>query len=118
MIFPDTPEARDEIARQLDADDPVLLESVRNRVHGDLLGLTWIMLRSIRAMSEAEKAEIRAHLNEVLPSKDYGQLNMMKRWLVCFASATGMTTATIYVRGFFHRFALGAAVFTGLRRAS
>src|ERR1019366_5176764 len=76
MIFPDTPEARREIDRQFDPDDPMLLESDRNRVHGDLLDLTRIMLRSIRAMSEAEKAEIRAHLNKVLPSKDYGQLSL------------------------------------------
>jgi hypothetical protein len=42
------------------------------------------MLRSIRAMSDAEKAEIRAHLNQVLPSKDYGQLSLTvddKSWL-------------------------------------
>ena len=76
MIFPDTPEARDVIDRQLDPDDPMLLESDRNRVHGDLLDLTRIMLRSIRAMSEAEKAEIRAHLNKVLPSRDYGQFSL------------------------------------------
>ena len=84
MIFPDTPEARREIDRQFDPDDPMLLESDRNRVHGDLLDLTRIMLRSIRAMSEAEKAEIRAHLNKVLPSKDYGQLSLTvddKSWL-------------------------------------
>jgi hypothetical protein len=84
MIFPDTPEARDEIDRLLDPDDPVLLESDRNRVHGDLLDLTRIMLRSIRAMSEAEKAEIRTLLNKVLPSKDHGQLSLTvddKSWL-------------------------------------
>ena len=84
MTFPDTPEARREIDRQLDPDDPMLLESDRNRVHGDLADLTRIMLRSIRAMSEAEKAEIRAHLNKVLPSKDYGQLSLTvddKSWL-------------------------------------
>ena len=84
MIFPDTPEVRRGIDRQLDPDDPILLESDRNRVHGDLADLTRIMLRSIRAMSEAEKAEIRAHLNKVLPSKDYGQLSLTvddKSWL-------------------------------------
>jgi hypothetical protein len=80
----DSPEAREEIDRLLDPDDPVLLESDRNRTKGTLTDITRIMLRSIRAMSEAEKAEIRAHLNKVLPSKDYGQLSLTvddKSWL-------------------------------------
>ncbi len=49
MIFPDTPEARDEIDRQLDPDDAILLESDRNRKIGTLTDLTRIMIRSIRA---------------------------------------------------------------------
>jgi hypothetical protein len=34
MIFPDTPEARREIDRQLDPDDPALLESDRHHKIG------------------------------------------------------------------------------------
>src|ERR1017187_9617811 len=84
MIIPENPEAQRQIDRLLDPDDPVLLESDRNRTKGTLTDITRIMLRSIRAMSEAEKAEIRAHLNKVLPSKDYGQLSLTvddKSWL-------------------------------------
>jgi hypothetical protein len=68
MIFPDTPEARDEIDRQLDPDDPVLLESDRNRRTGTLEDLTRIMLRSIRAMSPIEKQSVRDALDKKLPS--------------------------------------------------
>ena len=74
MIFPDTPEARREIDRRLDPDNFIEEDSCRK--HGDLLDLSRIMLRSIRAMSEVEKAEIRAHLTKVLSSKGYGQLSL------------------------------------------
>jgi hypothetical protein len=52
MIFPDTPEARDEIDRQLDPDDPVLLESDRNRVVGDLTDIARILIRTARSLVE------------------------------------------------------------------
>ena len=64
MIFPDTPEARDEIDRLLDSDDPVLLESDRNRTKGTLADITRIMIRSIRAMTPAEKQSVRDGLDE------------------------------------------------------
>ena len=64
MIFPDTPEARDEIDRLLDSDDPVLLESDRNRTKGTLADITRIMIRSIRAMTPAEKQSVRDALDE------------------------------------------------------
>jgi hypothetical protein len=59
MIFPDTPEARNEIDRLLDPLDPVLLESDRNRTQGTLTDLTRIFIRSIRAMTPAEKQSVR-----------------------------------------------------------
>jgi hypothetical protein len=67
MFLPDSPEARDEIDHQLDIDDPVLLESDSNRVIGDLNDLARIMLRSIHAMSPAEKQSVRDALNEKMP---------------------------------------------------
>jgi hypothetical protein len=67
MIFSDTPKRRRELDRQLDPYDPVLLDSDLNRVVGDLNNLARIMLRSIRAMSPAEKRSVRDALNERLP---------------------------------------------------
>jgi hypothetical protein len=59
VIFPDTPEARDEIDRLLDPDDPVLLESDRNRTKGTLTDIARILIRTARSLSEDQKAEIR-----------------------------------------------------------
>jgi hypothetical protein len=59
MIFPDTPEARREIDRQLDPDDPVLLESDRNRVTGSLTDIARILIRTARSLTEDQKSEIR-----------------------------------------------------------
>jgi hypothetical protein len=64
MTFEDSPEARDEIDRLLDPDDPVLLESDRNRRSGTLADITRIMIRSIRSMTPAEKQSVRDALNE------------------------------------------------------
>jgi hypothetical protein len=53
--------------RQLDPNDPILLESDLNRVVGDLNDLARIMLLSIRAMTPAEKQSVRDALNEKMP---------------------------------------------------
>jgi hypothetical protein len=63
MMFADTPEARRQLDRQLDPNDPVLLDSDLNRVVGNLTELARIMLRSIHAMSPAEKQSVRDALN-------------------------------------------------------
>jgi len=64
MIFPDTPEARNEIDRLLDPDDPVLLESDRNRVSGSLADIARILIRTARSLTEDQKAEIRGDFTE------------------------------------------------------
>jgi hypothetical protein len=64
MIFPDTPEARDEIDRLLDPDDPILLESDRNRVSGSLADLARIFIRSIDHMTPEQKKAIRDAIRE------------------------------------------------------
>ena len=66
MIFPDTPEARRNIDRLLDPDDPVLLESDRNRTRGTLADLARIMIRTIRAMTPEEKKALRDALDKKL----------------------------------------------------
>jgi hypothetical protein len=71
MIFPDSPEAHREIEHQLDPNDPILLESDSNRVVGDLSDLARVMLRSINAMSPAEKQSVRDALNEQMPTGSF-----------------------------------------------
>ena len=71
MIFPDTPEARREIDRLLDPDDPALLESDRNRRTGTLEDITRIMLRSIRALSPMEKQSVRDALDKKLTGEGF-----------------------------------------------
>jgi hypothetical protein len=63
MTFPDTPDARREIDR-LDPNDPVLLDSDRNRVHGDLCDLARIMIRSIERLTPEEKEAVRDALDQ------------------------------------------------------
>jgi hypothetical protein len=67
MIFSDTPKGRRELERQLDPDDPTLLDSDLNRVIGDLTDLARIMLRSIRTMTPEEKQSVRDALDEKMP---------------------------------------------------
>jgi hypothetical protein len=50
----------EEIDSQLDPDDPVLLESDRNRVSGNLTDITRVFIRTARSLTEDQKAEIRA----------------------------------------------------------
>jgi hypothetical protein len=76
MIFPDTPEARDEIDRQLDPNDPVLLESDRNRVVGSLTDFARIIIRTARSLTEDQKAEIRGDFTEF-------DRTMLRRMGVC-----------------------------------
>jgi hypothetical protein len=66
MTFPNSPESRDELDRLLDPDDPVLLDSDRNRIKGTLADLTRVMLRSLNAMTEAEKKSVRDTLDRKL----------------------------------------------------
>jgi hypothetical protein len=64
MILPDTPEARREIERQLDPDDPELLESDRNRVSGNLADIARIFIRTARSLTEDQKAKLRGDFTE------------------------------------------------------
>ena len=56
MTFPDTPEARREIDRQLDPDNFIEEDSCRTR--GDLTDVARIIIRSIDAMNVAEKQSV------------------------------------------------------------
>ena len=59
MIIISTPEHIAILDRLLDPDDPVLLESDRNRRIGDLTDLARILIRTARSMTPEQKAEMR-----------------------------------------------------------
>ena len=59
MIIISTPENIAILDRLLDPDDPVLLESDRNRRIGDLTDLARILIRTARSMTPEQKAEMR-----------------------------------------------------------
>ena len=59
MIIINTPENIAILDRLLDPDDPVLLESDRNRRIGDLTDLARILIRTARSMTPEQKAEMR-----------------------------------------------------------
>jgi len=64
MILPETPDAHRKIDRHLDPIDPVLLESDRNRVVGDLTDIARILIRTARNLTEDQTAEIRGDFTE------------------------------------------------------
>ena len=68
MILSDSPDARRELDRLLDADDPELLEADRNCTSGTLTDLARILNRSINAMSAAEKKSVRHALESKMPN--------------------------------------------------
>jgi len=71
MIFPDTPKVRRGIDRQLDPNDPVLLDSDRNRKIGTLTDMTRIIIRSIHVMSPTERKSVRDALDEKMDRREF-----------------------------------------------
>jgi hypothetical protein len=58
----------EEIDKLTDPDDPVLLESDRNRTEFTLIDIARIMRRTIRSLTPEQKAELQRAVREKLKS--------------------------------------------------